>query len=227
MGDLGRGSLRCCGRRVCAYPGGGDQGSTTLLRCNSPVLTDSQAGTLLVLSVSPMLNGRKLQRATARQGSHAPDFSTRGGYGGAMRHCRRDRRSADARGAGLCDREISLRYRPEHRGAATHTLQPPASRRRSRPRLPLLSHRRRAIILRRSAADRDLHDLPFPDLDQRGHAGAGPRESRRNRPIHWQRVHRLPGYVYFDHSIHIAKVWDAPPATARWIGCPSPIRPRR
>lgn len=24
-------------------------------------------------------------------------------------------------------------------------------------------------------------------------------------PIHWQRVHRLPGYVYFDHSIHIAK----------------------
>lgn len=24
-------------------------------------------------------------------------------------------------------------------------------------------------------------------------------------PIHWQRVHRLPGYVYFDHSIHVAK----------------------
>jgi hypothetical protein len=26
-----------------------------------------------------------------------------------------------------------------------------------------------------------------------------------NKPIHWQRVHRLPGYVYFDHSIHVAK----------------------
>ncbi|HEU4659773.1 MAG TPA: cytochrome c3 family protein [Pseudolabrys sp.] len=25
------------------------------------------------------------------------------------------------------------------------------------------------------------------------------------KPIHWQRVHRLPDYVYFDHSIHIAK----------------------
>lgn len=25
------------------------------------------------------------------------------------------------------------------------------------------------------------------------------------RPIHWQRVHRLPDYVYFDHSIHVAK----------------------
>ncbi len=24
-------------------------------------------------------------------------------------------------------------------------------------------------------------------------------------PIHWKRVNRLPGYVYFDHSIHVAK----------------------
>lgn len=26
-----------------------------------------------------------------------------------------------------------------------------------------------------------------------------------NRPIRWNRVHNLPGYVYFDHSVHIAK----------------------
>jgi hypothetical protein len=26
-----------------------------------------------------------------------------------------------------------------------------------------------------------------------------------SRPIHWNKVNRLPGYVYFDHSIHIAK----------------------
>jgi hypothetical protein len=26
-----------------------------------------------------------------------------------------------------------------------------------------------------------------------------------NRPIRWSKVHRLPDYVYFDHSIHIAK----------------------
>jgi hypothetical protein len=26
-----------------------------------------------------------------------------------------------------------------------------------------------------------------------------------NKPIHWQRVHVLPDYVYFDHSIHLAK----------------------
>lgn len=27
----------------------------------------------------------------------------------------------------------------------------------------------------------------------------------RHRPIAWQRVHRLPDYVYFDHSVHVAK----------------------
>lgn len=27
----------------------------------------------------------------------------------------------------------------------------------------------------------------------------------KGKPIHWQRVHVLPDYVYFDHSIHVAK----------------------
>ena len=27
----------------------------------------------------------------------------------------------------------------------------------------------------------------------------------KNQPIHWRRVHVLPDYVYFDHSIHVAK----------------------
>jgi hypothetical protein len=31
------------------------------------------------------------------------------------------------------------------------------------------------------------------------------RSLAEHRPIHWNRVHRLPDYVYFDHSIHIAK----------------------
>jgi hypothetical protein len=26
-----------------------------------------------------------------------------------------------------------------------------------------------------------------------------------DRPIHWNKVNKLPDYVYFDHSIHIAK----------------------
>jgi hypothetical protein len=31
------------------------------------------------------------------------------------------------------------------------------------------------------------------------------RSFRDGTPIPWTRVHRLPGYVYFDHSIHVAK----------------------
>jgi hypothetical protein len=31
------------------------------------------------------------------------------------------------------------------------------------------------------------------------------RSYREGTPIAWTRVHRLPGYVYFDHSIHVAK----------------------
>jgi hypothetical protein len=25
-----------------------------------------------------------------------------------------------------------------------------------------------------------------------------------NKPVRWQRVNQLPGYVYFDHSVHVA-----------------------
>jgi hypothetical protein len=32
------------------------------------------------------------------------------------------------------------------------------------------------------------------------------RESyRTNRPLEWNRVHNLPGFVYFDHSVHVNK----------------------
>ncbi len=34
----------------------------------------------------------------------------------------------------------------------------------------------------------------------------GVRESyRKNDPLHWRRVYNLPGFVYFDHSIHVYK----------------------
>jgi hypothetical protein len=38
-------------------------------------------------------------------------------------------------------------------------------------------------------------------------------------PIAWLRVHALPDYVYFDHSIHIAKGVGARPAMGRSIRC--------
>jgi hypothetical protein len=59
---------------------------------------------------------------------------------------------------------------------------------------------------------------------------------RTGRSIAWTRVHDLPGYVYFDHSIHISKgvgcstchgrvdkmplTWQAQPLTMQWcLGC--------
>jgi hypothetical protein len=58
----------------------------------------------------------------------------------------------------------------------------------------------------------------------------------RDEPLHWVRVNRLPDYVYFDHSIHIAKgigctschgpigamplTWQGEPLTMGWcISC--------
>lgn len=68
-----------------------------------------------------------------------------------------------------------------------------------------------------------------------------------NEPIAWRRVHHLPGFVYFDHSIHVGKgvgceechgrvdrmaaVYQAAPLTMEWcLDChrnPAPhLRPR-
>ena len=60
---------------------------------------------------------------------------------------------------------------------AAGAVQPPASRRRARHRLPLLPHLRGRRPARRPAADAHLHDLPFADLDQRADAGAGARRA--------------------------------------------------
>lgn len=70
---------------------------------------------------------------------------------------------------------------------------------------------------------------------------------RDGKPIEWVRVHDLPGFVYFDHSIHVAKgvgcetchgrvdrmalMWQESPLTMSWcLDChrdPAPnLRPR-
>ena len=59
---------------------------------------------------------------------------------------------------------------------------------------------------RRRPADPHLHDLPFAALHQcRRCSRRCGRSLAEQRPIHWNKVNRLPDYVYFDHSIHIAK----------------------
>ena len=89
---------------------------------------------------------------------------------------------------------------------STGAVQPPASCGGPGDRLPLLPHLGRGIIQRRPAADLYLHDLPFADLDQRRRCWRRCAQSLADdKPIVWHRVTDLPDYVYFNHSIHIAK----------------------
>jgi len=113
--------------------------------------------------------------------------------------------------------------------------------------LPLLPHLGRDCAKRRRAPDRDLHDLPFADLDQCRELAPVRQSLAENKPLRWRRVYTLPDYVYFDHSIHVAKgvgctechgpigdmplTWRATDMTMRWcLDChrnPAPrLRPR-
>ena len=88
----------------------------------------------------------------------------------------------------------------------TDSVQPCPSCRRARSRLPLLPH---AALKRPPVAG-----IPPTHTCMTCHSQlytqtamlAPVRESLANgRPIHWNKVNKLPDYVYFDHSIHIAK----------------------
>ncbi len=61
------------------------------------------------------------------------------------------------------------------------------------------------VQLRGHSADQDVHELPLADLDQRSHAGAGPRELSHRQVAEWIKVNYLPDYVYFNHSMHVNK----------------------
>ena len=42
---------------------------------------------------------------------------------------------------------------------------------------------------------------------------------RDDKPLNWIRVHDLPDFVYFNHSIHVRKASAVKPATAASIAC--------
>jgi hypothetical protein len=73
--------------------------------------------------------------------------------------------------------------------------------------LPVLPRFCRGVGERWPASDLHLHDLPFADLDQRADADAAAAESGRRQTdrLEPNRVNDLLDYVYFNHSIHIAK----------------------
>ena len=77
---------------------------------------------------------------------------------------------------------------------------------RHRHRLPLLPHHRRDVRVRRHPADQDLHELPLADLADQPRISRPVRASfRDDKPLQWTRVHDLPDFVYFNHSVHVSK----------------------
>ena len=59
---------------------------------------------------------------------------------------------------------------------------------------------------RRTSTDRDVHELPLADLDQRATCSSRcARASKTGKSLEWTRVHDLPDFVYFNHSIHVNK----------------------
>ena len=54
------------------------------------------------------------------------------------------------------------------------------------------------------------------------------RESyQQDRPLHWQRVYNVPGFVYFEHGIHVKKGSAARRVTAGSMKCRSRTRSPR
>ena len=75
-----------------------------------------------------------------------------------------------------------------------------------RARLPLLPHDGRDVGGGGHPADQDLHELPLADLARAARTSSrSGRATRNDVSIQWVRVHDLPDFVYFDHSIHVNK----------------------
>ena len=60
-------------------------------------------------------------------------------------------------------------------------------------------------VCRGHPADEDLHELPLADLGEQPDTGAGARELPDRQADRWTRVHDLPDFVYFNHSVHVKK----------------------
>ena len=102
--------------------------------------------------------------------------------------------------------------------------------------------------LRGHPAHLHLHELPPPDLERARPMLEPVRESARTgKSLEWVRVHDLPDFAYFNHSIHVARgvgckschgavdkmplTWQTEPLTMGWcLDChrdPAPhLRPR-
>jgi hypothetical protein len=69
--------------------------------------------------------------------------------------------------------------------------------------LPLLPQHGGEIVVFEHPGDRDLHELPCAGVEGRRAAGAGAGKRATGEPIPWVQIHKMPDYVYFNHSAHV------------------------
>ena len=123
-------------------------------------------------------NSRWLLAATSAHRCHGAALPTVRRYDRESCALLRRRRSGSSDRPGAGSGAFALHDRSGDRPHPTGPLLARASYGSARFGLSVLPHGRRAVRLCRIAADRDLHDLPFADLDECSDARAGPRELR-------------------------------------------------
>ena len=103
------------------------------------------------------------------------------------------------------NRSLALGHAGQRRARPTHPVQPRAHVAGNGIDCRYCHTTVKTGSIRGHPADEDLHELPFADFCHAPRSRAGARELPRDKPIAWTRVHDLPDFAYFDHSIHIAK----------------------
>ena len=107
---------------------------------------------------------------------------------------------------GYAHRPFSLRNAAGSAARAACCVQPQASLRRTRNRLPLLPHIGGEILFCEHPAYVSICMNCHSEMWAASPALEPVRESyRTGKSIEWTRVHDLPMFVYFNHSIHVSK----------------------
>ena len=116
---------------------------------------------------------------TRRSAQSAADLPPEYQHDRQVDHLRRRLRGLRCTGARLLLDAFFQRDEGRRRRRTAGAVRPQAPRRRTRARLPILSHDGRDLSVRGGPADAYLHELPFADLVGQPDPPPGPREPRQ------------------------------------------------
>ena len=100
---------------------------------------------------------------------------------------------------------VRIQHEPGRVRRAAHPVQPRTSRRRRGVRLPLLPYHVEESAFANIPPTKtcmNCHSQIWTNAPILEPVRASFRD---NKPLHWTRVHDLPDFVYFNHSIHVSK----------------------